>query len=117
MIYASGAVVMRSSSLCVVPSCAPDDFDPNTKLLVFVAGGDAAIYGEGGIAPTFQGAVYAVAHFTAQHASRVQGPVIADRLNFQNTSASVDWTPIEAMPIGTPSANSKTTIQPVSWSG
>jgi Tfp pilus assembly protein PilX len=91
VIYGSGQVRIRNrADICGVPAC-DDTWDPDSDLLVFVAGslwaeGSDIIGGEVGNHVNFQGALYIVNDFEMDNNTSIWGPVITRSASIDNSA-------------------------------
>jgi hypothetical protein len=119
VIYASGKIVFTNDTwLCGILLCSTTGWDPNDSMLTLVAGSDTD--DESFLiqnSAKFQGAVYAVNDFKQQNVSRLEGPIVARRLIFEN-GGSDKWVPLTGLTPGMPGAvgtDPVLTVAPDSW--
>jgi Tfp pilus assembly protein PilX len=109
-IYTSGSVLMKNATFCAVPlpgnKCDNTNWDPNTRLLTFVANGN----GDNGIpagdsiqlkGATFQGSLYGTNAVDLDTTSSSQGPIVAWNMSLGQT-ANAKWPKITKAQAGLP---------------
>ena len=110
-LYLSGTFVMgNSTKLCAVDTggdCTFEGWDPNSEMLVIVAGGQGGSAGSGvGISLAnsvqLQSALYATYAINLGNSVRVEGPMVASEVMIVNSIESYDFPFISTVPIGTP---------------
>jgi Tfp pilus assembly protein PilX len=92
VIYASGQIVIRNrADMCGVPAC-DSTWDPQTDLLVLIAGSLISttttdpVAGEIGNQVNFQGAIYTVTDFAMDNNTTIWGPVITRNASIANSA-------------------------------
>jgi hypothetical protein len=110
-LYTSGTFVMgNSTKLCAVDSggnCTFEGWNPNTEMLVIVAGGQGGGAGSGvGVSLAnsvqLQAALYATYAINLGNSVEVEGPMVASEVRIVNSIDSHDFPFISTVPIGTP---------------
>jgi len=115
VMYASGQITLEGdTTLCGIANCDTDGWDPNTNMLTLVAGSstdsDSFVIKN---SAKFQGAVYAVNGFSQRNSSRIEGPIIAERLSFENNGYADKWVQLTGLSNGMPAVGSQPIVSPV----
>jgi hypothetical protein len=119
-IYASGTIQLTSAvQVCAVRSGGGCDFatgawDPETSLLVLVAGFSGTSSVSISSNAMFQGALYAAGDYSQSSTAQVQGPVIANNISLAS-STQARWAPFTTLAPGMPSGG--ISIVPGTWHG
>jgi Tfp pilus assembly protein PilX len=119
-IYVSKKIKMDNSrQICAVASCNTSTWNPNTNFLLLVSGASDIPAIEMNSSARFQGGMYAVGGFKLQNSAMMQGPVIANVVDVQNSGFSATWPPLTELNDGMPSNGSgETTVELLpDWSG
>jgi hypothetical protein len=115
-VYSSSTVTSTPSTrLCGSPACDAA-WNPNSNLLVLVAGDSSATWGfdlAGG--SVYQGGAYAVTGYRAASAAQTWGPVIADQISVSGDVGQT--TPLASVPPGAPGAASTVKTVAGTWRG
>lgn len=110
-LYLSGTFLMGGSTqLCAVESggnCSWTGWDPNSELLIVVAGGEGGQAGAGNSVSMLnsvhlQGGLYASHAIELGNSVRVEGPMVGSEVKFVNSIESYDFPFIHTVPPGTP---------------
>jgi Tfp pilus assembly protein PilX len=110
-IYVAGTGSLRNSTrVCAVAGCGTTGWDPNLDLLTFVIGSPSLPAFELNNFAKLQGAVYVVGGFIIQNNATMQGPVVADVIDAENSGLSATWAPLTALNPGMPVNNSATPL-------
>jgi hypothetical protein len=117
-IYATGTVTLNNNAkLCGIANCTAS-WDPNTNLIVFVAGATSGTGFTLSQNSTYQGAAYVSANYMLANNATNWGPVIGGQLTIINNAGQM--IPLNSVPQGTPvNSTETTTLQHVipSWTG
>jgi Tfp pilus assembly protein PilX len=119
-IYVSKKIkIANSRQICGVASCNTSTWNPNTNLLMLVSGATDVPAVEMDNSAKFQGAVWARGGFKLQNSATMQGPVIADVVDVQNSGFSSTWPAINDLLDGVPTnvPSEKTVELLPDWSG
>jgi hypothetical protein len=114
-IYSAGTITLpNNAKLCGVPAC-DSSWNPNTNLIVFVAGASS---GTGFLIDNnavYQGAAYVVADYSLSNNASNWGPVIADSFDLANNSGG--FKPVASLPSGAPGTSWTISELPGGWTG
>jgi hypothetical protein len=110
-IYLSGSLKIKNTNLCgaiVSNACAFDTWDPNTRMLTFVANGDnRQPEVPQGVSvkmlnSSFQGALFATNKLDIDSFSKVDGPMVASEVVLGQSVSTNDFPNITTVPAGMP---------------
>jgi Tfp pilus assembly protein PilX len=102
-IYVSKKIkIANTREICGVASCDTSTWNPNTNLLTLVSGATDVPAIEMDNYSKYQGAMYAVGGFKLQNSAVMQGPVIADVVDVQNSGFSATWPALTDLNDGMP---------------
>jgi hypothetical protein len=97
-IYGYHDITLDQDTLCGAAACDFASWNPNDAMLLFVAGHDLNVRSNA----VFQGAGYAVHKFHQETGGLMQGPVIANEVEYSN-GGHKKWTKLVRLPLGAPS--------------
>lgn len=118
--FGQKSFIRNSAKLCAIADCVTTGWDPNAELLTLVVGSADEPAFELNNFAKFQGAVYVVGGFILQNNATMQGPVVADVIETQNSGLSTAWTQLTSLSEGMPTnGGGPATVTPVagSWRG
>lgn len=110
-IYLSGSLKIKNTKLCGGLSggnCDFDNWDPNTRMLTFVADGhdrQSEVASGTGIRllnSHLQGALYATYEIDIDTSSKVDGPLVGSQVVFGQSTSTNDFPTITTVPVGMP---------------
>jgi Ni,Fe-hydrogenase III small subunit len=107
-LYLSGGFTVTNTMLCAVivnGACDSAGWDPNKELLAVVTGNLGGVSSDSAVvvkSSDFQGALWSAATIEMDTHSNVQGPMVAAREIFKNTSEALPFPWIQTVPAGIP---------------
>ena len=115
-IYSSGKITFDNDDyLCGAANCDVNAWDGDQNMIVFVAGSSSTPTGfSTKNSSKFQGGVYAVNDIEQENSTLIEGPMIARRIEFENSAVAQKWPPIDFIADGAPAPIGATKLIPVS---